>query len=400
MPALTGAYLFNQTSELGGWFATGLISQGNQADIYFNKALIELVDDLYLQIQNQSIKDELYGLVTSDFSIPIINPTTNAVYLSPITALNVTFVGTLITVTTLLPHNLFTGQSIVIQGTIFTTNSPNGTFVVTRLTDTTFTYIAGATPTGTYTKNSGTFYVINPVTNEPLQLIDYYHLLNATVTYVKPIYPPISIPTLITGATNTPTIRITLFTYNKIRSGDQLTLAGFSLNTNANGAFYIDKVNDTQFDLYLDSSFQTPVAGNGAFVASDSMTVSVTYIKAAKPYMPDEKISSLSKPTEDSPRYLESDIMLNFYPQSPAVLKSVVFDYLRLPMDVYRTNPSSLARPPYNYISTADDVLDLSTFYHPRFLMRLPEAVHNLMARMTRDNDLLQENAAMQQNNP
>jgi len=405
MPAITGEYLYDKFTELGGEFAVNYISPGAQANMYFEKAIIELVEDLYLQIQDQRVKDELYGLVTTGYKIPIINPNSNSIYLAPISVLSIAYANIAGTahyaVRTLLPNNLVTGQTIALSGATGLTGLVAGfAGSITVVSPTEFTFTQVVVESGVYNNNSATFYVYDTVTQEPLQLIDYFHLLNVTTTYVKPIYPPVGIPTLITNASNTPTVRISFFTYNNLRSGDIITLAGFSLNTNANGTFYINKVNDLQFDLYEDSKFQIPVAGNGLYVPTDPMTISYNYTRVAKPYMPDEKISQLSNPSEDSPRYLESDLMFKFYPLPPSVLLSVSLDYLRLPMDVYRANPQSLFREPYTYIDTSNGVLDLSTFYHPRFLQRLPEKVLDLVGRNSRDNDLLQENQQIQQNNP
>ena len=58
----------------------------------------------------------------------------------------ITSVGTTVTVTTKVPHNVNTGTTIVVSGS--SDNAYNGTFVVTSApTDLTFTYTASATPT-------------------------------------------------------------------------------------------------------------------------------------------------------------------------------------------------------------------------------------------------------------
>jgi hypothetical protein len=58
--------------------------------------------------------------------------------------------GTAITVTTTVPHGLSLGTEIAISGATASTNAPNGSFYVARITNaTTFTYYAKNIPTGT-----------------------------------------------------------------------------------------------------------------------------------------------------------------------------------------------------------------------------------------------------------
>lgn len=63
---------------------------------------------------------------------------------------NVTNVGTLVTVTTATPHNLLNGEIVTIAGTVGLTNINTNAATITLVNPTTFTYIAAATPVGTY----------------------------------------------------------------------------------------------------------------------------------------------------------------------------------------------------------------------------------------------------------
>lgn len=383
----------------------GFVQPGLEADMLFQKAIIEVMEQIYKDdVQDQSAADEFASLVTSNFEIDIVNPATNAIYLGKITILALRVVGPLGFVTTLLPHNLMDGEYIVISGVQGITNVPDGTYSVNVTSSTTFQVNIPGIHTGTYIQNSGTFYAFDIVQAQPLQLIDFYHLLNATPTYTKIITPPRGISSMVVGATNAPTgqpIVISLFTYNNIRTGELIYQAGFSANTNANGTFYVYKLNDTSYALYQDKNFQLPVSGNGNFVAGDTMVIGRAYSNAAKKYNPDEIISPLSKPSEDSPRYLESDSMLNFYPQPPILLTSVSCTYIRLPMDVYRGIPAidSYARAPYLFISTMDGTVDLATYYHFKFLERLPEAAIEIYSRQVANPQLMQQTTLLDQKN-
>jgi hypothetical protein len=62
------------------------------------------------------------------------------------------YVATRVTVTTTIPHGLGIGNEVAIQGTSASTNPPNGSFVVTRITSSnTFEIVVNAAPTGSVT---------------------------------------------------------------------------------------------------------------------------------------------------------------------------------------------------------------------------------------------------------
>ena len=72
---------------------------------------------------------------------------------------NVTYVGTLVTVTTATPLSVVVGQPVTISG-VTGTNAAfsvvNGTFGVTSVSGSTFQYSVGTTPVGTYDAATGT----------------------------------------------------------------------------------------------------------------------------------------------------------------------------------------------------------------------------------------------------
>jgi hypothetical protein len=69
--------------------------------------------------------------------------------------------GREITVNTTVAHGLSVGNEIVVTGTTASTNAPNGTFVVSTVTDNdTFKYYVTAAPTGTLVASSASIYVV------------------------------------------------------------------------------------------------------------------------------------------------------------------------------------------------------------------------------------------------
>ena len=79
--------------------------------------------------------------------------------ITPLAITNVTYVGTLVTVTTATQLSVVVGQSITVSG-VTGTNAAfsvvNGTFVVTGVSGSTFQYIVGTAPVGTYDAATGT----------------------------------------------------------------------------------------------------------------------------------------------------------------------------------------------------------------------------------------------------
>lgn len=75
---------------------------------------------------------------------------------------SITHVGTTATVTTENPHGLVTGNQIVMSG--ITPSTYNGTFIITVLNATQFTYTTSATPASNATSN-GSAYAISSITN-------------------------------------------------------------------------------------------------------------------------------------------------------------------------------------------------------------------------------------------
>jgi len=73
---------------------------------------------------------------------------------------SVTYSGNMVTVITSVPHGLALGNEIAIIGLTASTNAPNGSFVVTGITNnSTFYYYTPNTPTGTITFSSAAVYV-------------------------------------------------------------------------------------------------------------------------------------------------------------------------------------------------------------------------------------------------
>jgi len=70
---------------------------------------------------------------------------------------------------------------------------------------------------------------------------------------------------VVTGATNASPIVITTTSTNNLVAGDQVQITGITVNTAANGVFYVNPLTGTTFQLFSNSALTTPVAGNGTY---------------------------------------------------------------------------------------------------------------------------------------
>ncbi len=366
MSRITGKYLANLFKQKVGFDYT-VYFDPTKMNRLFEDGLMQCIEDRYKEKQDQKAKDEIVNFVSTNVVLSIVN--NNSFYLRPLPIFAMTNVGTLVSATTLLPHNLVTGQTVTMSNIAgFTTNNPNGTFVVTVVSGTRFTYVASLAPTGAYTANTGQMVLVNG------QLTNYWHALSVKGLFLKTIYAP---PT-ITNASNTNPIVITLDTWNNFRTKDYINISGITGNTNANGNFYVKSLSQFTFALYTDINLQTPVAGNGVF--GGIPVLSRVYERYCRPYMPDEKISTLNTPKEDSPRYEMGDGFIKVYPLSSTCTK-VTIDYVKLPLDAYGN---------LIYIDSADDNFDVSLYYTEKLLNNMIDKCAIIMGGTSRD-AMLQE---------
>lgn len=141
-----------------------------------------------------------------------------------------------VTFTTPVPHNLVTGNIVTIGGTTATANPPNGTFSVTRISDTSFSVTPGTAVTGAI-----------GVTNATLQPS---HIL------------------AITAATGTTTITVTTEQAHGLAVGSIVIINGITAGTSngtINGVQVVASIlSSTQF------TYAPTVAANGALAITGS----------------------------------------------------------------------------------------------------------------------------------
>jgi len=213
----------------------------------------------------------------------------------------ITRVGTLATVTTASAHGLVTGNQIVIVGV--TPAAYNGTFKVTVLNATQFTYVMASTPASNATAN-GTAYAITSITNTgtgalvttaaahnlytgnivvvtgatPAAYNGTYAITKqsaTTFTYALTTNPggdatvvgtysvtPVTMSTISNVGT---TANVTTATAHGLLTGNQITVSSCT-PADYNGTFIITRLNDTQFSYVMATTPVTVATTVGTYV--------------------------------------------------------------------------------------------------------------------------------------
>ncbi len=412
MAKLTGNYLYLYLKNKIGAPYTGYLSI-TLFNRFWEDAFIQGIEKRFQQDQTQKIKDELTQFINTN--VTITNIGNNALNLAPIVATSLGrvdpsghpqdwFAQTNIPFS---PLNS-TGRIDINGGISKTTLTyPSGRYVITSygnsVKGTTTVYFTAIGFTGTtadYVTNSATFSLQNTTNLVPAQLIDYVHLLNVKCNFTKPVYVPV-----VSSSTGGTPITVSLNWYNNLRTSSikndvMITMSGWATNTNANGSFYIKKINDLDFQLYADINLQTPIVGIANETAS-GVTLGYTYYNAARPYLSTEKISNQNTPTEKSPRYETANNWLIFYgdPHLDIPCTEVTIDYICKPKLPYINSQQNDAYSGV-YIDGNDNVFDMSTLYSEKLLFSFTDTAGLLFSEFARDQELAQFSQLQIKENP
>jgi len=213
----------------------------------------------------------------------------------------ITRVGTLATVTTASAHGLVTGNQIVVAGV--TPVAYNGTFIITVLNATQFTYVMASTPASSATAN-GTAYAITSITNTgtgalvttasdhnlytgnivvvagatPAAYNGTYAITRqsaTTFTYALTTNPGTNATVVGTYSVTAQTISVlTRFgttatvatsTAHGLLTGNQITVAGCT-PSDYNGTFIITRISDTQFSYIMATTPATDATVIGTYL--------------------------------------------------------------------------------------------------------------------------------------
>lgn len=352
---MTGVQLYNFLVRETDLAFTGYIQAGTEADDWFKKGFIVTLQNIYReQLANQNAFDEINFLISTDAIYPLNN---NKIYINQLLIADVTFVGTTITLTTELPHNLIAGDTITTSGILNFTNNPNGTFtVIAPVTANVLTFVATLNPTsGTYTANSG--HLISPKI-----ISDYYHYLD----FGRARFTQLTSYKVI-GSTFATPIKITLDKRTYLRTGDQVFITGIGGNTNANGTFYLRQANETQYFLYTDATLSTPAVGNGTQTGTGVLSQIITSTLKFK--RSQEKGWVFGEPSVQNPYFQQSKLLIKILPTNQ-VCDQLTLDYI--------------IKPPA-FANTLNNTIDLSDHYPDFFQYRWISETGKLINLSMRD---------------
>ena len=146
----------------------------------YEMALYEAIEQKYQSGDRQKVYDELAGLIRTNYEvIPVNNELINTS--SDIVAISVGL--TTVTITTLNPHNLSNGNTVLVSGVVSTgalATAINGnTYTVTVVN--LYSFTIPLTTTGTYTSGGTLQYPGGGI------LPDYLHLLSAKTRFDKSV---------------------------------------------------------------------------------------------------------------------------------------------------------------------------------------------------------------------
>ncbi len=343
---ITGVNLIQYLAQKVHQPYTNFLGGTVKANRLFADALLAILQNRYDEVEFQKARDEINFLISTG---KVFSLNANQIYQAPLQITSITFQAATATITTYLPHNLITGDTVTMAGVqLNLVPNINTSFVATVTGPKTYT-IPYVFASGAYTANTGTVTYSKMIT-------DYWQMDQVAARY-DVLYSGVSI----TGATNSSPITITLDKRTDLRTTSYVAIAGVLGNTNANGNRYLKKLNDFQFSLYADKNRLTPIAGNNAYTSGG--TISQIYYKPCKPFLPGTNISPLGTPTPDAPRYKDSERMLKFFPED-TTCPQITIDYFRQP-DVV--------------IDVADNVIDLTLYYPQDFLL---SGLLNVAARL------------------
>lgn len=364
--ATTGNDLWLYTQSLidkdySDWLSTA------KANRIFKTALYNVIEQKLAVMDNQKIYDELSFLIKTNEFVQCAsnNPTTlNTIHKVPFIIAAATYIGTTLTLTSTLRHNLKNGDIITWSNLGFLTTNNNGTFAIQVVDDYTVQYTSLAdTTTGTY-QGAGSF-------TTPYQVTDYMRLLTIKSLFIGP-----RIGTNKSWGSNTstndfftvvtqgnPTI-IEFNTKTKLRTGSKIKIFADSLDPYSN---FIDitvtQISDKRYSIDYDII---------NYFGPDDFYAHYVYEEYCTPYFSDGKINKNNVPKVYEPAFEDRENSIMIYPITE-FCSGVNIDYVHKP----------------NYlIDVTNAYYDLELVYTNKFLYSVANEFANIFSAATRDPEL------------
>lgn len=202
------------------------------------------------------------------------------------------------------------------------------------------------------------------------QLPNYMRLMTIEATMEDPALSGVSVTALSTATPMT----ITLNKKTSLRSGSYVRITGLT-SVGANNLFYLKRLADKKFQLFLNQGLTT-----GAVYATGTVAtitgISVIYKEYCTPLISDKKINKLGVPTSPNPAYEDAANRIIIHPLT-STCSSVSIDYIAKPVGT-------------QIIDVTNSVFDLETVYPMKMLYAVANEFANIFAASTRDQALYQ----------
>lgn len=315
----------------------------------FKEALFVSIEDKYRQMGEQRDYDALLPSLKTNKVFKLNN---NKIHVEPVQIVSIAPAGLTIFVLTKIPHNLITGDIAVLFDVAGITTTPaiNGTdFTVTRIDDLNFSFTVSVVG-GAYTPNTGRI-IDHKLGGYQKMISDYLHILSVKTKFTQQVvsnYKKLQV----TKASNTQPIVLTLSTKNNnVKTPEQITVSGVGGNTNANGIFYIKRLNSNSIALYYDKELTNAASGNGDYIGGGF--ISRVFYDYADVLFPTMKVSKYDFADVTDSKYERGDMFLKFYPDD-VVCDEITADYLSAGLQ---------------FIDANDTAINLESYYPYEFLM-------------------------------
>jgi hypothetical protein len=364
--ATTGNDLWLYTQSLidkdySDWLSTA------KANRIFKTALYDVIEQKLAVMDNQKIYDELSFLIkTNEYVECGYNNTNspNTIHKVPFLISASTFIGTNLTLTSPIKHNLKIGTLVKWNNLGYLTNNNNGSALINIIDE--YSIAAPSvtdTTTGTY-QGGGYF-------TTPYQVTDYMRLLTIKSSFIGPrvgtnkVYEatPLTNDFFTVITQGNPTV-IEFKTKTKLRTGSKIRIFG---DNNGVGDSYVDvivtQISDKRYSFNYDLIDD---------FGPDDFFAHYIYEEYCTPYFSDGKINKNNVPKVYEPAFEDRENSIMIYPITD-ICTGVYIDYVH--------------KPNY-FIDVTNAYNDLELVYTNKFLYSVANEFANIFSAATRDPEL------------
>jgi len=194
---------------------------------------------------------------------------------------------------------------------------------------------------------------------------EYMRLMTMKVRMREPYIQGLTITSI-----NTATMTVTFNKKPPFANGSLIDTNNTLTSLGANSLFYVKKLADKKFKLYLDQGLYNQAVYLAG--AAGPWQISLVHDEFCVPYISDKKINKLGGPKPYDPMYEDAVDAIKIYPSTSTCLSATV-DFVRKPVV---------------FIDVTNNAIDLELTYPMKFLYAIANEFANIFAASTRDQEL------------